>query len=91
MLVAIDEYGSITLPALLRKALGLKKESYLELEIEDNGAIMLYPVNVHRTIQLNKKGIAKIREARKSGIGVFPEWLAEEMQNAKTDTKQEIS
>ncbi len=29
MLVAIDEYGSITLPALLRKALGLEKESYL--------------------------------------------------------------
>ncbi len=88
MLIAIDEYGSITLPALLRRALGLEKESYLELEFEDNGAIVLYPVSVHRTIQLNRQGIAKLGEARKSGTGEFPEWLNEEIRNAEIDTEQ---
>ena len=91
MLVAIDEYGSITLPALIRKELGLKKESYLELEIEDSGTIILSPVSVHRNIRLNKQGIAKIKEARKSGIGEFPEWLAEEIQDARIETEQKVS
>ncbi len=90
MLIAIDEYGSITLPALLRRALGLERESYLELEFDDNGTIVLYPVSVHRTVRLNQHGIAKIEEARKSGTGVFPEWLNEEIRNAKTDAGQKI-
>ena len=91
MLIAIDAYGSITLPALLRKEFGLENESYLELEIEDSGAIVLYPVNVRRTIRLNDRGIVKIAEARESGVSEFPEWLAEEISNAKTDSDRKIS
>lgn len=90
MLVAVDEYGSITLPAMLRKALGLENESYVELEIEDNGYIVLYPVRVHRTIELNPQGIAKIEEARKSGVGNFPEWFNKEIEDAKANTKPTI-
>ncbi|MCP4108874.1 MAG: AbrB/MazE/SpoVT family DNA-binding domain-containing protein [Desulfobacteraceae bacterium] len=91
MLIAIDKYGSITLPALIRKELGLEEESYLELSVGSDGAIMLNPVAVQRTVRLNSKGLAKLEEARKSGTGELPEWLAREMQNAETDTEQQIS
>ncbi len=91
MLIAIDKYGSITLPALIRKELGLEEESYLELSVENDGAIILYPVAVHRTVRLNNKGLAKLEEARKSGTGELPEWLKKDMQNAEADIEQQIS
>lgn len=86
MLVALDKYGSITLPAALRRKLGLESETYLELSFEDDGVIVLYPVNVQRTIRLNEKGLNKLEEARKSGTGELPEWLTTEMENAEADT-----
>ncbi len=88
MLVALDKYGNITLPGPLRKKLGLERESYLELSVEDNGLIILHPVAVQRTIRLNEKGLNKLEEARKSGTGELPEWLVEDMKNAKADTEQ---
>ncbi len=64
MLIAIDRYGSITLPASLRKEFGLEKESYLELSVEDGGFIVLRPVIVHRAVRLNDKGLGMIEDAR---------------------------
>ncbi|QTA83464.1 Uncharacterized protein dnl_58740 [Desulfonema limicola] len=90
MLVALDKYGSITLPAPLRQKLGLENEIYLELSLEDDGAIVLYPVNVQRNIRLNQKGLNKLEQARKSGTGQLPEWLTEDMKNAEADTDQQI-
>jgi AbrB family looped-hinge helix DNA binding protein len=91
MLIAIDRYGSITLPASVRKEFGLEKESYLELSVEDGGFIVLQPVTVHRAVRLNEKGLGMIEEARKSGTAELPEWLIEDMRDARTDTEQEIS
>ncbi|MEE4359258.1 MAG: AbrB/MazE/SpoVT family DNA-binding domain-containing protein [Desulfococcaceae bacterium] len=91
MLVALDKYGSITLPGPVRKKLGLEKESYLELSLEDDGIILLHPVAVQRTVRLNKKGLNKLEEARKSGTGELPEWLTGEMEDAEADTDQQIS
>ncbi len=92
MLVALDKYGSITLPGPVRKKLGLEKDSYLELSLEDDGLILLHPVAVQRTVRLNKKGLKnKLAEARKSGTGELTEWLTQEMEDAKTDTSQQIS
>ena len=91
MLIAIDRYGSITLPASVRKEFGLEKESYLELSVDDGGFIVLHPVTVHRAVRLNDKGLTMIEEARKSGTGEFPEWLIEDMRDAEADTEQEIS
>jgi len=87
MIIAIDRYGSITLPALIRKELGLEEESYLELSVGNDGIIMLCPIAVHRTVQLNDKGLAKLEDARKSGTGELPEWLIKDMKNAETDTE----
>lgn len=87
MLVAIDKYGSITLPVSLRKELRLDQESYLELSVEDGRFIMLEPVTIQRNIRLNDRGLAKLEEARKSGTGEVPEWLIGDMKNAKTDTE----
>ncbi|MDM8539867.1 AbrB/MazE/SpoVT family DNA-binding domain-containing protein [Desulfococcaceae bacterium HSG9] len=87
MLVAIDRYGNITLPGPLREKLGLEKEAYFELSVEDQGSIILHPVTVQRTIRLNKNGLNKLKDARKSGTGELPEWLTEEMESAKADAE----
>jgi AbrB family looped-hinge helix DNA binding protein len=86
MLVTIDKRGSISLPASLRKDLGLGPGSHLELTIEPGGAITLYPVEVHRTIQLNEAGLSKLKAARDSGTGTFPDWFDQELSHARTDT-----
>lgn len=91
MLIAIDKRGSINLPAAIRKELGLETGSYLELEILEGGAISLHPVTVHRTLRINEEGIRKLREARNSGKGSMPEWLNEEIKNARSDTDNEVS
>ncbi len=90
MLVAMDKYGSITLPAHLRQELGLEKGAYLELSIEEDGVIVLHPVNVQRTVRLNGKGLKKLEEARKSGTGELPEWITRDMSDAQADTDPEI-
>ena len=91
MLITIDKRGSINLPAALRKELGLKAGSYLELNVEDGGVIMLQPVSVFPNVQLSEQGLEKIREARESGTGKLPKWIVEDMKNARADTNEEIS
>jgi len=87
MLVAVDRYGNITLPGPLREKLGLEKEAYFELSVEDQGSIILHPVTVQRTIRLNENGLNKLKDARKSGTGKLPEWLTGEMESAKADAE----
>ncbi len=87
MLVAVDRYGNITLPGPLREKLGLEKEAYFELSVEDQGSIILHPVTVQRTIRLNENGLNKLKDARKSGTGKLPEWLTEDMESAKADAE----
>jgi AbrB family looped-hinge helix DNA binding protein len=88
MLVSIDKRGSIVLPAGLRKELQLKTGSYLDMEVLEGGRIMLNPVSIYRTVRLNATGLEKLEEARKSGMGEFPDWMVEEMKDAQTDTVQ---
>ncbi len=87
MLVTIDKRGSISLPSSLRKDLGLEPGSHLELAVEPGGAITLYPVAIHRAIELNAEGLSKLDEARGSGPGAFPEWFDQELADARADTK----
>lgn len=91
MLITIDKRGSINLPAALRKELGLKAGSYLELNVEDGGVIMLQPVSVFPSVKLSDQGLEKIREARESGTGKLPKWIIEDMKNARADTNQKVS
>jgi len=91
MLITIDKRGSINLPARLRKELGLKNGSYLDLAVAEGGIIMLHPVSIYRDLRLNDKGLAKLQEARESGTGTLPNWLVEDMKNAKTGTDPKIS
>lgn len=88
MLVALDKYGSITLPSQLRQKLGIENETYLELSFDDDGVIFLHPVSIQRTVRLNENGLNKLEKARKSGTGQLPEWLIEDMKNAETDTDE---
>jgi AbrB family looped-hinge helix DNA binding protein len=87
MLIAVDKRGSINLPTVLRKELGLESGSYLNLTIEEGGAIVLHPVSIYPNIQLNKGGLSKLREARKSGRGKLPDWILEEMRSAQTNSE----
>ena len=91
MLVTLDKRGSINLPAALRRELGLKAGTHLELSVEAGGSISLHPVTIYRAIRLNESGLSKLQEARNSGIGNLPDWVSEEMRNAETDSEQEIS
>ena len=86
MLVTIDKRGSISLPASLRKELGLGPGSHLELKIEPGGSISLFPVEVHRTIRLNESGLSRLKAARDSGADAFPDWFDQELSHARTDT-----
>lgn len=85
MLVTIDKRGSINLPASIRKDLGIKPGSHLELSVVAGGAIHLYPVEFYRTIKLNDTGLLKLKEARDSETGKFPDWFEEERSNARID------
>jgi AbrB family looped-hinge helix DNA binding protein len=84
MLITVDKRGSINIPKTLRKELGIESGSYLNLEVEEGGAIVLQPVSVYPSIRLNKKGLAKLEEARKSGREKLPKWIVGDIENAGT-------
>ena len=88
MLIALDKYGSITIPGPLRQQLGLDEETYFELTLIDGGDIHLHPVTVQRTIRLNEKGLKKLDEARNSGTGELPYWMVQDMENATAESNQ---
>ena len=85
MLVSIDKRGSISLPAAVRKDLNLSPGTFLELTVLDGGNLALSPVAVYPTVRLSDNGLAKLKEARQSGIEQMPEWLRKEMTDAATD------
>lgn len=87
MLIAIDKRGSINLPVDVRKRLKLEKGAYFDLSLSKGGAIVLCPVAIYPTIRLSDKGLLKLQEARQSGKGKLPEWLAKEMKSAKADSE----
>jgi len=82
MLITIDKRGSINIPLAVRKALGLEQGSCLDLTVDEGGGISLHPIVMYRTVRLDDRGIAKLREARKSGTGEMPDWLRRDMNNA---------
>ncbi len=87
MLITIDKRGSISLPASIRKNLGLCPGTHLELAVEPGGTITLSPVEIYRKVKLNKSGLLKLEEARKAETTTFPEWFDEELAGAPTDTE----
>jgi AbrB family looped-hinge helix DNA binding protein len=87
MLIAIDKRGSINLPAAIRKKMKLESGCYLDMEVMEGGTIVLNPVAVYPTVQLNEEGLKKLQEARKSGKAVMPEWLKKEIKHAKADAE----
>ncbi len=86
MLVSIDKRGSINLPAAIRKDLNLHPGSFLDLSILNGGALSLSPVAVYPTVRLSESGLAKLTDARTSGNDELPDWLREELADAKPDT-----
>lgn len=82
MLITVDKRGSINLPKALRNELGIESGSYLDLKVEEGGAIVLHPVSVYPSIRLSTKGLAKLEQARKSGKGKLPEWMVKEIKSA---------
>ena len=91
MLIAIDKRGSINLPAVIRRELGLETGAYLDLRVEEGGVVILQPVEIFRSVRLAPQGLEKINEARQSGNADMPEWLIEEMNNAEADPEPEVS
>jgi len=87
MLVTIDKRGSISLPASIRKDLGIKPGTHLELSVKAGGAIYLYPVEFYRTIKLNDSGSLKLKEARDSETSKLPDWFEEERSNLRIDSE----
>jgi AbrB family looped-hinge helix DNA binding protein len=87
MLITVDKRGSINIPKTLRKELGIESGSYLTLEVEEGGAIVLQPVSVYPLIRLSKRGLTKLVEARKSGKGKLPDWMAKEIENAEAHSE----
>ena len=87
MLVSIDKRGSISLPAAVRKNLNLSPGTFLDLTILDGGNLALSPVAVYPTVRLSDSGLAKLNEARQSGVEQMPDWLREEIADAATDSK----
>ena len=85
MLVSIDKRGSISLPSAVRKDLGLKPGTFLDLTILDGGNLSLTPVAVFPTVRLSETGLVKLNEARKSGVELMPDWLRKEMADAASD------
>ena len=86
MLVSIDKRGSISLPSAVRKDLNLLPGSFLDLTVLDGGNLALSPVAVYPTVRLSNEGLAKLKEARQSGVEQMPDWLREEMADATTDS-----
>lgn len=86
MLVSIDKRGSISLPSSLRKDLNLYPGSFLDLTVLDGGNIALSPVAVYPTVRLSNEGLAKLQEARQSGVEQMPDWLRKEMADAAADS-----
>jgi AbrB family looped-hinge helix DNA binding protein len=80
MLVIIDKHGSINLPAAVRKQMGLVPGTYVDLTILDGGRLALSPVTVYPLVCLSEEGLAKLDEARQSGVDQLPEWLRKEMK-----------
>jgi len=91
MIIAIDKRGSINLPASLRKELGLKNGDHLDLSVEEGGVIILQPVAIYPTVRLSEQGLAKLKEARESGLSEMPSWFKKEMEDAKADSNRKIS
>jgi AbrB family looped-hinge helix DNA binding protein len=91
MLIAIDKRGSINLPAAIRKELGLANGDYLDMQVIEGGAVVLQPVEIFRTIRLDKQGLVKLNEARQSGTAQMPKWLVEEMKDAEPDPEPKVS
>ncbi len=87
MLVTIDKRGSISLPASVRKDLGIRPGTHLELSVAPGGAITLFPVEIYRSITLSDAGLSKLKEARASEPGSFPEWFDKELADAGTDAE----
>ena len=87
MLVTIDKRGSISLPASIRKDLGIKPGTHLELSVEAGGTIYLYPLEFYRRIKLNDFGLLKLKEARNSETSKLPDWFEEERSNAGIDSE----
>jgi AbrB family looped-hinge helix DNA binding protein len=85
MLVSIDKRGSISLPSAVRKDLGLKPGTFLDLTILDGGNLSLTPVAVFPTVRLSETGLVKLNEARQSGVEQMPDWLRKEMADAASD------
>ena len=85
MLITIDKRGSINLPAELRKKMHLEAGTSLDLTVFEGSAIVLSPVVVYPTVQLNEKGLKKLKESRESGKTKMPGWLANEIKNAGSD------
>lgn len=86
MLVTIDKRGSVNLPSAIRKEMCLDTGTHFDLEVLDGGAIVLTPVAVYPTVKLNKQGLKKLADARKSGTAKMPAQLAKQIENARTDT-----
>ena len=86
MLVTIDKRGSISVPVAVRKELGLHAGSCLDLTILDGGGLALTPITIYPTIRLSDGGLAKLKEARESGVDRMPDWLLEEMNHASPDS-----
>ena len=80
MLVTIDKGGSISLPASVRKELGFRPGTHLELTVPPGGAVTLFPVEIYRGIRLSDAGIIKIKEAREFEPAAFPEWFDKNWQ-----------
>lgn len=85
MLVSIDKRGSINLPAAVRKDFNLSPGSFLDLTVLDGGCLALSPVAIYPTVRLSEPGLAKLAEARLSGVEQMPAWLSKEMADAATD------
>ena len=87
MLVTIDKRGSLSLPASVRKDLGFRPGTHLELTVEPGGIITLFPVEIYRSITLSDAGISKLKEARASEPVAFPEWFDQELADVGTDAE----
>jgi bifunctional DNA-binding transcriptional regulator/antitoxin component of YhaV-PrlF toxin-antitoxin module len=85
MLVAIDKRGSINLPSLIRKEMGLSIGAHLDIVVLEGGSMMLTPVVFYPALKLNEKGLRKLEAARKSGTIKMPAELNRQIDNAGTD------
>ena len=91
LIIAIDNRGSINHPASLLKELGLKNGDHLNISVEEGGIIVLRPMVIYPTVQLSEQGLAKLKEARERGVGVWPSWFSKEIKDAGNDSEQKVS